>query len=178
MPRRRRRGPLAARCFGRSSIESSISTMTVRKRSTPHWRSSRPSSPSRVAAQLERRRPLQLGVIIVADHLAPLLAPYPNSIIRDRSRRRTLPLSPRSRRSRFCSLGDAFPVTRERAAAVNRALRPPANRLVVLDPRATLDEAVRVATEHAANLLLAELVGAAVRHQAAVWVTPANVGRT
>jgi hypothetical protein len=39
-----------------------------------------------------------------------------------------------------------------------------------------LGEAVRVATEHAANLLLAELVGAAVRHQAAVRVTAGNVG--
>ena len=63
-------------------------------------------------------------------------------------------------------------------AALNRVLRPPAHRLVVLDPRASLDEAVRVATAQAANLLLAELVGAAVHHHAAVRVTPANSGRT
>ncbi|HWC11142.1 MAG TPA: hypothetical protein VG455_07965, partial [Acidimicrobiales bacterium] len=44
-------------------------------------------------------------------------------------------------------------------------------------PRASVDEAVRVATEHPANLLLAELAGAAVHHQAAVRVTPGNVGR-
>lgn len=48
----------------------------------------------------------------------------------------------------------------------------------MLDPRRSLDDAVRVATEQAANRLLAELVGGAVHHQAAVRVTPANVGRT
>jgi len=63
-------------------------------------------------------------------------------------------------------------------AALARVLRPPANRLVVLDPRTSLEEAVRVATKQAANLLLAELVGAAIRHEAAVRVTPANIGRT
>jgi hypothetical protein len=49
---------------------------------------------------------------------------------------------------------------------------------VVLDPRASVEEAVRVGTDHAANLLLAELVGAAVHHEASVRVTPANVGRS
>jgi hypothetical protein len=63
-------------------------------------------------------------------------------------------------------------------AALHRVLRPPANRLVVLDPRASIDEAVRVGTEHTVNLLLAELVGAAVHHQAAVRVTRGNVGRS
>lgn len=63
-------------------------------------------------------------------------------------------------------------------SGVNRVLRPPAHRLVVLDPRASLDEAVRIANEHGANLLLAELVGAAVHHHAAVRVTPGNVGTT
>lgn len=63
------------------------------------------------------------------------------------------------------------------AAALNRVLRPPANRLVVLDPRASIAEAVRIATEHGANLLLAELVGAAVHHDAAIRVTPRNEGR-
>jgi hypothetical protein len=63
-------------------------------------------------------------------------------------------------------------------AALNRVLRPPANRLVVLDPRASLDEAVRAGIEQGANLLLAELVGAAVHYQAAIRVTPANEGRS
>ena len=62
-------------------------------------------------------------------------------------------------------------------AALNRVLRPPANRLVVLDPRASVDEAVRVGMAHGANLLLAELVGAALHHHAAVRVTPGNEGR-
>lgn len=63
-------------------------------------------------------------------------------------------------------------------AALSRVLRPPAHRLVVLDPRASVEEAVNVGLEHTANLLLAELVGAAVHHRAAVRVTPANQGRT
>lgn len=63
-------------------------------------------------------------------------------------------------------------------ASLQRVLRPPANRLVVLDPRASLGEAVRVGVEHGANLLLAELVGAAVHHRADVRVTPENEGRT
>ena len=63
-------------------------------------------------------------------------------------------------------------------AALNRVLRPPGDRLIVLDPRASIDEAVRAANEHGANLLLAELVGAAVHHRASVRVTPGNLGRT
>lgn len=66
----------------------------------------------------------------------------------------------------------------EAPAALNRVLRPPAHRLIVLDPRASLDEAVSVAIERGANLLLAELVGAAVHHRASVRVTPRNEGRT
>ncbi len=62
-------------------------------------------------------------------------------------------------------------------AALSRVLRPPAHRLVVLDPRVSVEEAVNVALEHTANLLLAELVGAAVHHRAAVRVTPPNQGR-
>lgn len=62
-------------------------------------------------------------------------------------------------------------------SAVRRVLRPPADRLLILDPRSSLDEAVRAATEHGANLLLAEVVGAAHRHGAAVRVTAANAGR-
>jgi hypothetical protein len=59
----------------------------------------------------------------------------------------------------------------EAPAALNRVLRPPANRLLVL-------EAVNVAIERGANLLLAELVGAAVHHRASVRITPRNAGRT
>lgn len=64
------------------------------------------------------------------------------------------------------------------ASASRRVLHPPAHRLVVLDPRLSIDHAVRVAVTYRANLLLAELVGAGVHHGAAVRVTPANVGRT
>jgi hypothetical protein len=63
------------------------------------------------------------------------------------------------------------------AAASRRVLHPPAHRLVVLDPRSCVDDTVRVAVVHSANLLLAELVGAAVHHRAAIRVTRANQGR-
>ncbi len=66
----------------------------------------------------------------------------------------------------------------EPAAAVGRAVRPPADRLVVLDPRASLQSALGVASRHPANLLLAEVVGAALHHRAAIRVTPKNTGRT
>lgn len=66
----------------------------------------------------------------------------------------------------------------EAPAALNRVLRPPADRLIVLDPRASVDEAVSVAIEGGANLLLAELVGAAVHHRASVRITRRNEGRT
>jgi len=66
----------------------------------------------------------------------------------------------------------------EAPAALDRVLKPPANRLIVLDPRASVDEAVSVAIEHGANLLLAELVGAAVHHRACVRIMPSNEGRT
>lgn len=61
--------------------------------------------------------------------------------------------------------------------ALARVLSPPAHRLVVLDPRPSAGEAVAVAVEHGANLLLAELVGAARHHRAAVRVSERNVGR-
>lgn len=64
------------------------------------------------------------------------------------------------------------------AAASRRVLHPPAHRLVVLDPRASVDDTVRVAVVHSANLLLAELAGAAVHHGAAIRVTRANQGRS
>jgi hypothetical protein len=66
----------------------------------------------------------------------------------------------------------------EPSGALRRVLHPPAHRLVVLDPRVSIDEAVRVAATHRANLLLAELTGAAAHHDAAVRVTPANQGKT
>jgi len=62
--------------------------------------------------------------------------------------------------------------------ASQRVLHPPANRLVVLDPRSSMDDTVRVALTHRANLLLAELVGAAVSRQASIRLTRANVGRS
>lgn len=64
------------------------------------------------------------------------------------------------------------------SALLRRILRPPANRLIVLDPRASAEESVRIAVEHKANLLLAELGGAAVFHSAAVRVSSKNVGRS
>ncbi len=39
-------------------------------------------------------------------------------------------------------------------------------------------EAVRIAVEHRANLLLAEMLGAAIYHRASVRVTPNNIGKT
>ena len=63
------------------------------------------------------------------------------------------------------------------SAALRRVLAPPAHRLVVLDPRASMAEAVEVAVRHRANFLLAELVGAAVHHGAAVRLSPGNVGK-
>ncbi len=64
------------------------------------------------------------------------------------------------------------------SAVARRVLHPPANRLIVLDPRTSADESVRIAVAHGVNILLAELVGAAAHHGAAVRVTSANVGRT
>jgi hypothetical protein len=62
--------------------------------------------------------------------------------------------------------------------ALRRYLRPPANRRIVLDPRVSADQSVRIGVEHRANPLLAELAGSAVRYGAAVRLTAANVGRT
>lgn len=62
--------------------------------------------------------------------------------------------------------------------ALRRYLLPPANRLIVLDPRVSAKESVRIAVEHRTNLLLAELAGAAIHHRAAVRLTTANIGRT
>jgi hypothetical protein len=56
-------------------------------------------------------------------------------------------------------------------------LRPPGDRLTVLDPRASVEQAVGFAARHRTNLLLSELAGAALHHRAAVRVTPANQGK-
>jgi hypothetical protein len=64
------------------------------------------------------------------------------------------------------------------SAALRRVLEPPTDRLVVLDPRSSVEHSVRIAVEYGANLLLADLVGAALQHGAHVRVTPANVGRS
>lgn len=64
------------------------------------------------------------------------------------------------------------------STALRRVLHPPGNRLVVLDPRTSMAEAVDVAVRHRANRLLAELVGAALKHRAEIRMTPSNVGRT
>lgn len=62
-------------------------------------------------------------------------------------------------------------------AALRRVREPPTNRLVVLDPRTSTAEAATAAVAHHANLLLAELVGAARHYGASVRVTQANAGR-
>jgi hypothetical protein len=64
------------------------------------------------------------------------------------------------------------------APALRRVLAPPAHRLVVLDPRQSMAGAVEVAVARRASFLLAELVGAALTHGAAIRVTPSNVGKT
>lgn len=65
----------------------------------------------------------------------------------------------------------------EATAARRQILHPPADRLLVLDPRLSVGAASEVAARHRANLLLAELVGAAQHHGATVRVMAANVGR-
>jgi len=63
-------------------------------------------------------------------------------------------------------------------SALRRVLSPPGHRLVVLDPRDSMANAVDIAVRHRANFLLAQLVGAALTHSAAVRVTVGNVGKT
>ena len=58
-----------------------------------------------------------------------------------------------------------------------RVLNPPANRLVVLDPRLATAEAVRIALTHRTNLLLADLVSCALLRRAPVRVSRANAGK-
>lgn len=62
-------------------------------------------------------------------------------------------------------------------AALRRVRQPPANRLLVLDPRVSIAEAATAAATHRTNPLLGELLGAARHHDAAVRVTGANAGR-
>jgi len=69
-------------------------------------------------------------------------------------------------------------VRMEAVGGRERLLSPPADRLLVLDPRVSVGTAALVASRNRANLLLAELVGAARHHGAAVRVTAANVGRS
>ena len=63
-------------------------------------------------------------------------------------------------------------------AALRRILSPPGNRLIVLDPRASMEEAAGIAVRYRANLLLAQFAGAALKHDAAVRVTPGTLGRS
>lgn len=56
------------------------------------------------------------------------------------------------------------------------AARPPAGRLIVLDPRDVTADAARIAVQHGLNLLASELVASAKAHQARIVVTAANVG--
>jgi hypothetical protein len=61
--------------------------------------------------------------------------------------------------------------------ALRRILHPPAHRLVVLDPRASVESTVKIAVNHKVNLLLAELIGAALHHGAGIRMTFPNVGK-
>jgi hypothetical protein len=126
-------------------------------------------------------RPILRPVIIVDDHLAVLAVAgrIPN-LGADGPLTTTCSFQFRMARAvadsaRAGSLSRRLP---DPSAAVQRVLRPPANRLIVLDPRLSMTQAVDIAGRHAANLPLAELAGAAVFHGAAVRVTRANVGRT
>jgi hypothetical protein len=62
------------------------------------------------------------------------------------------------------------------AALRGTAARPPAGRLVVLDPRDVTGEAARIAVEHGLNLLASELIASAKAHEARIVLTAANVG--
>lgn len=68
-------------------------------------------------------------------------------------------------------------ITRATPAALRAtAARPPAGRLVVLDPRDVTGEAARIAVEHGLNLLASESIAAAKSHGARIVLTAANVG--
>ena len=56
-------------------------------------------------------------------------------------------------------------------------LDPPPARLLVLDPRDVTASAASLANRHGLNLLAAELFAHAIRHDAEVHLTEANVGR-
>ncbi len=69
-------------------------------------------------------------------------------------------------------------LTRASPADVRRrAANPPANRLVVLDPRTSTSLAAELAVRHGLNLLASELVAAAKSHRCQVVLSEANVGR-
>lgn len=55
---------------------------------------------------------------------------------------------------------------------------PPADRVVILDPRPTTALAAEVAHRHGLNLLGADLVAAARHHEAEVALSEGNVGRS
>lgn len=59
--------------------------------------------------------------------------------------------------------------------AMRMVLDPPPSRLVVLDPRRSLGEAVAVSARRGTNLLLSELLGAALAHGAAIRVATKGV---
>ena len=60
--------------------------------------------------------------------------------------------------------------------ALRVAAEPPQSRLQVLDPRPITDEAAQLAVRHGLNVLAAELMGAARRNRAAVYLSAPNVG--
>jgi hypothetical protein len=69
-------------------------------------------------------------------------------------------------------------LSREATEAVReRAENPPADTLVVLDPRRSTALAAALASEHQLNLVAAELLAAARLHRASVLLAAPNVGR-
>ncbi len=63
------------------------------------------------------------------------------------------------------------------AALRELALAPPPAELLVLDPRTLTEVAAQASVRHGLNLLAAELVAAAVGHDARVALSAPNVGR-
>jgi len=64
------------------------------------------------------------------------------------------------------------------AALIRTAVDPPSDVLVVLDPRRLTATATGMAVRHGLNVLAAELVAAAMVHDAEVWLSEGNVGRS
>lgn len=59
-----------------------------------------------------------------------------------------------------------------------RAAAPPADRVLVLDPRSTTTLTAEMSNRHGLNLLAADLVATARHHDAEVVLSPGNVGRS